>query len=332
MSLISITGGDTPLAREVKDRAEEAIPGVQVQILGSSSSDALLTAVDDEAAVIAPADPERLRASDVILVTGDPAVARQTWVAGGGASGPPFVDLTYGLEGLPEARLRSPLSELDGFQPDDTGVYVVAQPAATALALLLPAIHAAYPIQEAVVQIFEPASERGQAGLSELQKQVSSLLSFRPLDKKIFDAQLAFNLLGRYGEDAPEKLQDIEQRLERHLATLLAGAVPMPSLKLIQAPVFHGHTLSLWIQLEERPAMEDLEAEIQGAGIDVRGADVEAPTNAGAAGQSGVTVGLIEPDRNDSHAVWIWAVADNYRMVADNAVAVVREILPGVRS
>ena len=35
----------------------------------------------------------------------------------------------------------------------------------------------------------------------------------------------------------------MEARIERHLASLLAltGQAPMPSLRLIQAPVFHGH-------------------------------------------------------------------------------------------
>ena len=67
---------------------------------------------------------------------------------------------------------------------------------------------AARTLRHSVIQIFEPASERGQAGIHELQQQTTSLLSFRQLEKKIFDAQLGFAMLARYGEDAPEQACD----------------------------------------------------------------------------------------------------------------------------
>ncbi|MDZ4783839.1 MAG: hypothetical protein SGJ19_26625, partial [Planctomycetia bacterium] len=46
------------------------------------------------------------------------------------------------------------------------------------------------------------------------------------------------------GDAAPERLEDLELRIERHLATLLSSAsrAPIPSIRLIQAPVFHGHS------------------------------------------------------------------------------------------
>ncbi len=58
-----------------------------------------------------------------------------------------------------------------------------------------------------MIQIFEPASERGTPGVEELQQQTVSLLSFKSMPKKIFDQQLSFNMLARYGEDAPVSLE-----------------------------------------------------------------------------------------------------------------------------
>jgi hypothetical protein len=49
----------------------------------------------------------------------------------------------------------------------------------------------------------------------------------------------------------------------------------------------------------------------------------------GATGQAGVTAGLIELDRNNPRAVWLWAVADNYRISADSAASAVARILAG---
>jgi aspartate-semialdehyde dehydrogenase len=63
------------------------------------------------------------------------------------------------------------------------------------------------------------------------------------------------------------------------------------------------------------------------AQIEVRGADLEPPTNVGSVGQPGVTVGLIETDRNDPKALWMWAVADNFRVTVENALETARQLL-----
>ena len=178
-----------------------------------------------------------------------------------------------------------------------------------------------------MVHVFEPASERGKKGLEELQQQVVGVLSFKKLKTEVFDTQLAFNMLARYGDEAIEPLEGIEQRLERHLATLLTGwpGVPMPSLRLIQAPVFHGHSISAWVEFEENPGADALARMLAAAGIDVR--PDEPPTNAAIAGQSGLSAGAITVDPNNPRACWFWLVSDNLRLAAENAVAVARERL-----
>jgi aspartate-semialdehyde dehydrogenase len=53
----------------------------------------------------------------------------------------------------------------------------------------------------------------------------------------------------------------------------------------------------------------------------------EPPTNVGIAGQSGLAVGAIAPDHNQPRACWLWMVADNLRLAAENAIAVAQEAL-----
>jgi len=54
---------------------------------------------------------------------------------------------------------------------------------------------------------------------------------------------------------------------------------------------------------------------------------VEPPNNVGQAGQSGIAVGAITPDRNEPDACWFWIVADNLRLAAESAVDVAKQLV-----
>ena len=125
-----------------------------------------------------------------------------------------------------------------------------------------------------------------------------------------------------YGEDAPQQLATIEARIERHLASILQAyaaktEIAMPSLRLLQAPVFHGHSISGWVEFAEPVSEEAIREALGSTQIDVREAEHEPPTNVGVAGQSGVIAGDIRLDRNNPHAAWLWLAADNIRVAAD---------------
>ncbi len=326
--LVAVVGGDTLLARELRELIGESKPAPRMQLISASADgSALLAAEDQEAVVMVPLSPESLEGARVAFLAGSNASSRRALKINP-AGGPRLIDLTGALEEQPEARLRAPSAELPGDRPTpDSSIQVIAHPAAIALAALLSRIGQDFAIRRTIAHVFEPASERGQRGLDELQQQTVAVLSFKKLKTDVFDTQLAFNLLAQYGEEAMEPLELIEQRLERHLASLLAAypAVPMPSLRVLQAPVFHGHSFSIWIEFEEIPGAEALASSLSGAGIDVR--PDEPPSNAGIAGQSGLSVGAIRPDRNHPRAMWIWMVADNLRLAAENAIAVAKETM-----
>ena len=143
----------------------------------------------------------------------------------------------------------------------------------------------------------------------------------------VFDTHFAFTLLPRYGSDSKHSLAKAEERIYQEIAS--SGLHPVPSIKLIQAPVFHGYSFSAWIQFEENPGVQRLREILASAQIDIREDSVEPPTNTGVVGEPGVTIGMIEVDRNDPKACWFWAAADNFRVVVDEAIESVRELLAG---
>lgn len=326
---IAIVGGDSLLGKETQQQIESRKLAATVNLISSfESAETILTHSESEPLVMTSLESADLASPRVVILAGSKTSSEKAYEKiGSAAPRPAIVDIGGALEELSEARLRAPMVEAAGFKSEGT-IQTIAHPAAIALALLLTHLKQAGPIRRSVAEVFEPVSERGQAGIDELQKQTVALLSFKPLPKALFDAQAAFNMLSQYGEESPLSLEEIEQKIDRHLASLLgSAAIPPPSLRLIQAPVFHGHSISVWVEFEQNPGMDAIFQALGSANIDVRTRDHEPPTNVGVAGQSGITVGSITQDRNQPRAWWFWMVADNLQIAAENAAEVVREIL-----
>jgi aspartate-semialdehyde dehydrogenase len=319
---LALVGGETLLGRELQDVLKTRAPGSVVKSY-AATGEGNFSEAEGEAVYLQPLEAAAVSGEDAVLVAGSPEGALKAYELAKAAGGhPPVIDCTGFLEHQPEARIVGTLPQDPDLPP--SWLLIVAHPVANALALILNRLSGRAGIHQAVAQIFEPASERGQAGVSELHQQTASLLAFKTLPKKIFDAQLSFNLLSRYGEDAPTSLISIEQRVERHLASLLSNqppgaAVRMPSLRLIQAPVFHGYSISLWVEFDTNTSAAEVGEALAGAEIEVRGEQDEPPDSIGAAGQSGLIAGDIRVDPNNPHGVWLWVVGDNLRLTADVA-------------
>ena len=324
---IALVGSESLLGREIREVFGESALGQDLRLVAAEGEEpGKLTDVGDSVAFLTKLAPDAVEDSAVVILAGPSETSQQ--VLDLKPSGT-IIDLTYFTEDDPEARVRAPLVE--GHDPSGSlaGPQIVAHPAAVAIAMVMARLHETHPLRQAIVHIFEPASERGQAGIDELQEQTMSLLNFQQLPKKVFDTQLSFAMLAQFGEQAPTRLEEVEERIERHLATLLErfGSIPMPSLRLLQAPVFHGYTFSLWVDFEDAPSVDEIEDCLRDDSIDVRTSDTEAPSNIVVAGQSGVAVGGVRPDRNSSSAYWLWMAADNLRLAAETAALIARELV-----
>lgn len=329
--VVALVGGGSLLGREIRDLISERPLPANVKLIGAEEEDVgTLTEQAGEAVIMTALDEDNLGEARVVFLAGSPESSRKALeILTRTRAGARLIDLTCYHEESPRSRLRAPLVEGPDCDAPPESIHVIAHPAAIMLALFFGRLHQACPVRRSVVHVFEPASERGLRGVNELQQQTVSLLTFKGVPKDVFDEQLGFNMLARYGSEAPESLEGFELRIERHLASLLSarGTMPMPSLRLIQAPVFHGYSFSIWAELAENPGIEALEEALASEQIDVRAAEHEAPTAVGAAGQGGIAVGAIGEDRNDPRAAWFWLAADNLRIAAENALAVARSLL-----
>jgi aspartate-semialdehyde dehydrogenase len=323
---VLLVGGTSLLGREIRDRYKAAaLKGRLIPVAPENESTAVLAAGDDELEVI-PALSGDLIADASALVAASSAHQVLERLRAQPDAAVPLFDVTGELFTEPGALLRAPLFES---RRVEAPIHVLPHPAAWMMTQFIDTIHQNQRLRRCVATILEPASATGQQGIEELQKQTVALLSFKELPKSVFDAQVTFNLVARFGESSKESIQAREGRIRRDLfamARLHGHGLPMASVRLIQAGTFHGYGASVWLDFEERPDLTALPKQLIDAGVDVRGDDLDPPTNAGMAGQSGYAVGAIEGDPLDRHAVWAWLAADNLTLQADLVIDLLREV------
>ena len=208
--------------------------------------------------------------------------------------------------------------------------FVSPHPAAIVLSSLLVRLASRFPLASAVTQVFAPASDLGPQAVDELQRQTTSLLTFQKLPEAVFGRQLAFNILPRMGSNRQKvgTLAQAETRIHQQVAAYLDEkatsklTIPTPALRLVQAPVFHSVAVSLYVETAGAASVEELESALaKDRMVVTRGRD-PAPSQADASGSNDILIDAVQRDASHKNGAWIWAVADNLRLTAVNAVEI----------
>lgn len=319
---VAIVGAATLKGKEVAEVIKDRnFPAVDVRLLDDDESLGRLEAMGDEMSFIQSVRAEQFEHVDFTFFASDAGCTRDNWKTARDM-GSTIVDLSYALEAEPEASIRSPWVERQSGQalpPQlQPGPVVIAHPAATVLALLALRSENAGKVKRLVATVFEPASEHGQKGMDELHEQTVNLLSFQELPKSVYDAQVAFNMLARYGEKSAPALETVSQRILKHYRHIAPGAV-VPSVVPVQAPIFHGHAFSVYVELDEGVPLGEFAQVLAGEHVVVAQSAADAPNNISAAGQGEILVS-VAADANHENGVWLWAATDNLRIAALTAL------------
>lgn len=321
---VAIVGASTLKGKEVVEMLNERnFPAVDLRLLDDDESIGQLEATGDEINFIQSVRAEQFTNIDFTFFAADAGTTRQSWKRARDA-GSAIVDLSGALEEEPGATVRSLWVERERglvWQPElQPAPCVVAHPASVALALLLLRARKAGAIRNAIATVFEPASEQGQKGMDELHQQTVNLLSFQSLPKDLFDSQVAFNMVARYGSGSKLSLDSLEARVRRHYQKLVGPDAPQPALMALQPPVFHGHALSIFLEMEQPVDEEKLSQALSGDHVTLAGSEDDSqPSNVNAAGQANILVSL-KPEPSRPNGIWLWAAADNLRVAAVAAV------------
>jgi aspartate-semialdehyde dehydrogenase len=320
---VAIVGAASLKGKEIADVLNDRnFPSTDVKLLDDDESLGQLEAVGDEVTFIQKVRAEEFHHVDFTFFASDPECTRKTW-KNARAAGSAVVDLSYALEDELEAVVRSPWLERQlGQSPApelQPAPAVVAHPAAVVLALLMERLRKGAEIRRAVATVFEPASEHGQKGMDELHEQTVNLLSFQQLPKDVFGVQVAFNMVSGCGEKSAPVLATTEKRILKHYSKIAGKDTSLPSLLLVQAPIFHGHALALNVELGEPADLDLISQSLAGEHVHLTQGAEEAPSNVNAAGLSDVQVS-IRPDGAQPNGFWLWVAFDNLRVAATTAV------------
>ena len=318
---VAIVGAATLKGKELKEVLEERnFPAADVRLLDDNESLGQLEQVQDEVSFVQPVTPDQLANVDFTFFASEPDFTRANWKLARQA-GSAIVDLSYSLEDETAALCAPWIDRELGRHTQlslESSIVTIAHPAAVTLALLMLRAGRAGAVRRAAATVFEPVSERGRSGMDELHEQTVKLLSFQQMPTGVFDAQVAFNMIGRYGPESSHSLEAIERRIGNHLRLLL-GDKAVPALMLVEAPVFHAHTFSIYIELDKPVSVGDLSQAMAGEHVQLARAPEDAPSNVNVAGKDEILVAL-RRDAHNENGFWIWAAVDNLRLAAITAV------------
>src|ERR1041385_2782564 len=314
---VAIVGSTSLIGKELRQMLEDrGWPVGRLTLLETEEYAGLLQEFAGDIQITQVISPQTLADVDIAFFTCSPEIMQSYR-----ASGAKFPDLTIDLTQTDEAGILF----LHGISAAGVlrrkGYYVNPHPAAIVLGRLLSELHNKFVVQSSAITILEPASERGNAGVDELQEQTVNLLNFQQLEKKVFTGQLAFNILPENENSART-----ESQITQQLAEILGTTFPKQLLTVVQAPVFHSHGFSMFVQLLETPTAEQVATQIsRNTHFSIDESKGE-PSPVGVVGTESIHVGRVQRLAS-ADAYGLWVVADNLRISASNAIQIAEEIM-----
>ena len=330
---VAIAGAASLRGQDLKVWLEESgFPAGEVRLFDEEPLAGTLTGVAGEAAVIQSIDEVSFNGLRFVFFAGSRAFAKLHGPAAA-RSGATVIDLTGELAGVSGSRRWIPRLDALVAPPEAAGgagppshIFISPSTPAIVACSFSCAIGAFHPAR-LVMTFYHPASERGRPGVEEMAGQTVKLLSLQPIPQEVFDCQVAFNMLDRWGAASPERLADVRAAIGQEVQGYLEGRAPIPAMALVQAPVYYGHAFSAYAEFAQPVDLASLTARLEAAGFRSAGGDDPGPSNTGVAGESQAIITGAVRDPGVPQGYWFWGAADNLRLATANATQIGEKLL-----
>ena len=189
-------------------------------------------------------------------------------------------------------------------------------------------IAALSPIRSMIASTYQAVSGAGQNGLRELESQMKALAAGEAVERKVFPAQIALNVIPFIGSELGNLYTDEEMKMQNEGQRILH----QPDLKVtctcVRVPVMRSHSISVTLRTERKISVEEANEAIRkypGVRLieDYEGRNY--PTPLDTSGQDLVWVGRVRDDLTDEKGLTLWCCGDQVRKgAAANAVQILK--------
>ena len=189
------------------------------------------------------------------------------------------------------------------------------------------------PIEAIIASSYQAVSGAGAEGPKELMAEVDALAKGEKYEPKVFQYQIAYNVIPQIGGEAFEGYTSEEMKMQNEGRKILH----LPELKVsctcVRVPVVRSHSVSIVVRTKEKISVEAAKAAIAKAKgcklVDDLGAK-RYPMPLETSDQDIVFVGRIRDDITDERGLNLWCCGDQVRKGAATNTVQIAELVLGI--
>ena len=210
---------------------------------------------------------------------------------------------------------------------------IIANPNCTTIVSLVAinALNHDSPIESIVASSYQAVSGAGAGGPIELMDEVELLREGKPVEPKVFQYQIAYNVIPQIGGEAFEGYTSEEMKMQNEGRKIMH----LPELKVsctcVRVPVVRSHSVSIVVRTKEKISVErarELIAAAPGCRLVDDLANKRYPMPLETSDQDLVFVGRIRDDLTSDNGLNIWCCGDQVRKgAATNAVQIAQLLI-----
>lgn len=205
---------------------------------------------------------------------------------------------------------------------------IIASPncSTTQMVVALKPLYDAAGLKRVIVSTYQAVSGAGLAAQQELLDNTQARLNGQPLPAKMFQHDIALNLIPQIGSHKQDGFTSEEIKMVRETHKILGDDSIAINATCVRVPVLIGHSESIYCETAEPLSLDRIKALFrEAAGVTLVDdlANRQYPMPRECADKPDVFVGRVRKDLNHPCGISFWCVSDNLRKgAATNAVQI----------
>ncbi|MBQ6974515.1 MAG: aspartate-semialdehyde dehydrogenase [Oscillospiraceae bacterium] len=327
---VAILGATGAVGREMmKILAERDFPVGELHLLASERSVGQELDFRGKKIAVELACDEAFEGMDIVLGAAENDIA-QRFAPAIVKAGAVFVDNSSAFRMDPNVPLVVP-----EINPEDVKWHkgIIANPNCTTIVSLVAinALNQDSPIETIVASSYQATSGAGAGGPKELMAEVEALREGKTYEPKVFQYQIAYNVIPQIGGEAFEGYTSEEMKMQNEGRKIMHLPELRVSCTCVRVPVVRSHSVSIVVRTKEKISVErakELIANAPGCRLvdDLKNRRYPMPLET--SDQDIVFVGRIRDDLTSDNGLNIWCCGDQVRKgAATNAVQIAELVI-----